>query len=285
MELGVAIDGGGIGGIGPAVFIGRIGNKFTPSFGAGTSIGSAVIAAWAVGHNATDLPALIHSKAPTIFCDPGMAWKLDPRKPRYSARGLEKGLKDILGASTRISDTRFPVFIAVHDWVFNRLKVYDFTDSELLWEAVAASCSAPTWFPPRHGLADGGTIANNPSMVAITGAMSKLRIPLDRLALLSLGTNGDYWKNPEIGTNTSKVGWASILLENPCRGNEMAATFQAQTILASHYHRVEPILSSDYKLDAIGFMAEYGRIWDCIYDLRIDEFKAFMARVGRSELV
>lgn len=277
MAFGVCIDGGGIGGIGPARFLATA-RLPRPKFMAGTSVGSILCASMGVGRPVGSMPDRFMAMAPKIFCDPGLAWRMDPRKPRFSAKGLESALRAELGVSTRVCDSEIPLFIVCHDWVFNRPKVYDNTDCELLWEVVAASCSAPTWFPPRNGLADGGTIANNPSMCAITGAKSKLGIPVDQQIILSLGTNGDFWKNPDVGTNTSKVGWASILLDNPCRGNEMLATFQAQTLLDSRYLRLEPILSSDYGLADLGFMREYGNLWDAFYDMRVNELQEFLKR-------
>ena len=273
-EYGLCIDGGGVGGIGPASFLAKAGLPL-PKFGAGTSVGSMIIAMMAVGIPQGRLPVEFQKRAKTIFAEPAISWRMDPRKPKFPSKGLEAELKNVLGASTRISDTQFPIFIVSHDWVFNKPKVWDSWDGELLWECVAASCSAPAWFPPCQGLADGGTIANNPAMVAICGAKHKLNIPVEQQAILSLGTNGDFWKDPHIGVNTSKLGWAEILLSNPTRGNEMLATFQAQTILEERFLRLEPILSNDYGLADLKFMSEYGKLWEHFLDLRSGELGEF----------
>ena len=276
-KFGLSIDGGGVGGIGPASWLAK---ADLPSFdfGAGTSVGSMVIAMLATGCKSSLLPEEFDKRARDIFCRPGMEWELDPRKPKFNSIGLERALKDVLGSSTKISDTLFPVFIVTHDWALNQPKVYDSTDSELLWEVVAESCSAPTYFPPRNGKADGGTIANNPSMCGITGYESKYEVDFKDMAMISLGTGGNFWKDPCVTENTNKLEWAELLLSNPTRANSTLATFQAQRILKDAYLRIEPILSADYEMSNVDFMPEYAKIWESLHELRKDDVGRFILK-------
>ena len=59
-------------------------------------------------------------------------------------------------------------------------------------DAVLASCSAPTYFNPivvkEYLLADGGLWANNPSMAALIEATGKMKTPVEKVRLLSIGT-------------------------------------------------------------------------------------------------
>ena len=61
-----------------------------------------------------------------------------------------------------------------------------------LVEAILASSAAPTYFDPVQVggglLADGGLWANNPSILAVTEAMSKFRRPVEQIHILSVGT-------------------------------------------------------------------------------------------------
>ena len=54
---------------------------------------------------------------------------------------------------------------------------YDRDGDVLLRDAILASCAAPTFFDPKqvesHLLVDGGLWANNPSIIALTEALSK----------------------------------------------------------------------------------------------------------------
>jgi len=281
-QFGICIDGGGVGGIGACSFLEHTAPLLPQKvdFAGGTSVGSIVAALLALGYKYNQLTQIFHQQVQHIFQSPPMQWKLDPRKPRYQSKGLETALKNVLGASTRICDVQIPLFIVCHDWANGRAKVWDKTDGELLWEVVASSCSAPTWFPPRmSGLADGGTISNNPAVCTITGMMSKHGVSLSDMHILSLGTNGDYWKNPNVNQNTGKLSWANILLDNATRGNESMATFQAQALMGSQFLRIEPILSADYKLDDIGFMTEYYKMWQSLAMLRDFEVKKFVSGI------
>jgi len=278
--FGITIDGGGVGGIGPATFLDTVHLLPHPDFVAGTSVGSMVAAQIAIGVPYSQLPGNFFAMAGDIFVEPPLQWRLDPRKPMYQSKGLDAVLKNVLGANTRICDLDMPIFVVAHDWKRGRVKVWDKTDCELLRDVVAASCSAPTWFPPRGGFADGGTLANNPAMCAITGMMSKHGARLDDIWLLSLGTNGDYWKDPEISVNTGKLAWASLLLGSPTRGNEELATFQSRALLGSRMLRIEPILSQDYKLDDLGYMSECYKIWRALADMRSDEILDFIKRMS-----
>ena len=62
----------------------------------------------------------------------------------------------------------------------------------LISDAVLASCSAPTYFPPVYVdpylLADGGLWSNNPSLVAYVEATTVLGAKPEGIALLSIGT-------------------------------------------------------------------------------------------------
>lgn len=63
-------------------------------------------------------------------------------------------------------------------------------------DAVLASCSAPTYFPPAkikigstfHQFFDGGIVANNPSFEILKKLNESLRIPIKDIKILSLGT-------------------------------------------------------------------------------------------------
>ncbi|KAK9819632.1 hypothetical protein WJX72_000546 [[Myrmecia] bisecta] len=89
-----------------------------------------------------------------------------------------------------------------------------------VWEVVRASTAAPTYFPIAavHNIdsrgqnrvvpcADGGLVANNPSMVAVSFACSKWEhLPLSEVAVLSIGT-GASTQLADVKWNGSMLGW------------------------------------------------------------------------------
>jgi hypothetical protein len=122
-------------------------------------------------------------------------------------------------------------------------------------------------------------VANDPSTVAIVGAVSKLGNDLEDLWCISFGTGGDYWKDPKIGENTNKLQWADLILGNPTRGNEELGGYQARTIAQGRYFRVEPNLTENYGLDSLSSMEEYARIWASLYQTQGPELANFIRRI------
>lgn len=288
-KLLLSIDGGGVLGAGPAAYMARLEATpdlvgFIPDAYAGTSVGAILCAARAIGKKWSDILEILIRRAPEIFEKPPLSWRLNPLRPRYDGRGLERVLKDILGASTTMAQTEVPLFIIAQDFTRGHPKVWDSRDGELLWEAVAASASAPTYFPPRAGRADGGLIANNPAVVGVAAMVDKMRIPLTDIWCLSLGTNGDYWKDPKISALTSSIEWGGILLRNPTRGNEELFSFLSRVLLGDRTFRVEPILSRDWALDDISTMGEYASIWEAIFRMRVESLITFKYRMDGGTL-
>lgn len=279
-RLILTFDGGGVLGIGPAAFMSafvRSGGVLAPDAVAGTSAGAILAACRAVGMPWRQVVADFQKMAPEIFTAPPWRWRLDPRKPKYDGRGLVAALRRVFG-DTRVCNTEIPIFITAMDYTRGRPKVWDSGDSDFLWYAVAASCSAPTYFPPIDGLVDGGLVANSPAMVALAGAVGKLRWGLPNCWILSMGTNGVFWHDPRVGENTSLVEWMQILLKNQTRGNEEMAEYQARTLLEGRLYRVEPVLTKNYPLDAVSEMAGYRQLWEGLYRARADELVEFLTR-------
>jgi len=136
-------------------------------------------------------------------------------------------------------------------------------------DAALASSAAPTYFDEAfvddsivlQSYLDGGIWANNPVLPAITEAVRYLKIPLDRIDVLSVGTMGnevDFTKYFGKG----KAGWAPSSADLFFAAQEHAAVTLADGLLSRARHlRVNQQTPSEIKLDdteAIEDMARRG---------------------------
>ena len=200
----LSIDGGGIRGIYASHVLERVQSEFGVVFHrdfdliAGTSTGSIIAAALAFDIPLRKVTQLYKEQGPYIFRP--RRWTLGGAlAPRYSSEPLRKALVDVFKDATLAdSKTRLVipatdignggvhVFKSAYDPTFVRDRTVNVA------EAVLASCSAPSFFAPSrvgpYQLSDGGLWANNPSLVAVTEALTRLQIERRDIRLLSVGT-------------------------------------------------------------------------------------------------
>ena len=220
--LVLAIDGGGYRGLFAAHILRRIEQEWRPDwrdhFGmlAGTSTGALLAAGLACGISADQLASLYEEHGPTIFSARGFG-----RMPlfslfasRYSNRPLRTLLDRTLGDRT-LGDVQVPLILPAvdigHGCVHVFKSAYDphfHRDPGVrVAEAVLASCAAPLYFDPvvltpgQYQLADGGLWANNPALVAAVDARYRLRVPLENIRVLSIGTGTSRTLYPRTPTS------------------------------------------------------------------------------------
>lgn len=204
----LSIDGGGFRGLFAAHILRRMEEEWDvdwrQQFGmfAGTSTGSIIAAGLASGLSAAELAGFYEEHGQRVFT-PRLRSRLDPLKiftSRYSSRRLRTLLESVLGDRT-LGDVPIPLILPSVDigngcvHVFKSRYADNFVrDREVrVCDAVLASCSAPTYFDPhvvgdKYQVIDGGVWANNPSLVAVIDAYYRLKIPLENLRVLSIGT-------------------------------------------------------------------------------------------------
>lgn len=204
----LSIDGGGIRGAFPAHILScikdRLGIDIHTTFGliSGTSTGSIVAAAVARQINPSSIVAMYREHGPSIFSrKPSLIPdKYQPgHQSVYDSRILERVLKDTFG-EVRLGEISLPLLIpatdigngGVHVFKSAYQKDYERDGKVPLYQAVLASCSAPTYFDPsrvgEYLIADGGLWANNPSLTAVIDAQRRLNVSLNNIRILSLGT-------------------------------------------------------------------------------------------------
>ena len=199
----LALDGGGVRGIYSAHVLRRLCESFdlTPSrtfdLIVGTSTGSIIAAAPATDYDLADVCEKYETSAPQIFTS-----SLLPNKGIFGSKYSQRPLKDLLESvfhsktlgqvtnrlvipATDISNGNVYVFKSSYDPSFVRDRATPVAT------AVLASCAAPLFFDPvsvgTYLVADGGMWANNPSVVALTEGLSRLKQKLDDIRILSIG--------------------------------------------------------------------------------------------------
>lgn len=222
----LSIDGGGIKGIFPAKFLEsleeEIGEGQTHKHFdliCGTSTGGIIALALSLGIPAKEILKLYQDNAKTIF---GSRNLNIVKKPFYSNKPLEKLVRDIFkkhhdkDEDPRINDAlkKAKLLIPIYSLLDGGTQVLKTPHSRDLildkhipmYMAAMATSAAPTYFNAYSNTfkrmdsdtnedfsnkVDGGVYANNPSMLGIIEATTRLGQELNNIQLLSLGT-GQY---------------------------------------------------------------------------------------------
>jgi len=264
----LSIDGGGIRGIYPATLLQLLQERLRINpldqfdLIAGTSTGAIIAAGLACGKSPVEIADLYRGKGTRIFQDKRNSFYPGRFKPGfhslYERTQLDELLNEELGERT-LGDITKPLIIPATDvstggvYVFKSRYSDEFTrdmDTRVK-DAVAASCSAPTFFDPakvgNYLLADGGVWANNPALIAIADAQYRLNTPLSQIRVLSLGTG-----QSDVAYGTSiKRNWGLL---NGWKGSKefinFLLTLQSQAI--NNYCRLmlqDTLLRLDFTTD------------------------------------
>ena len=268
----LSIDGGGILGCGPARYLRRLEEQIPGRWEhiiAGTSVGALLAALRAIGHSWAEIDGIFQSEGPKIFARPSWSWRMNPLSPKYPSDAIEAACRRYFGNLT-CKDTVIPFFIPTMDMVNGKPKVYNHTDSDKLADVVLRSTAAPTYFAPREGrFVDGGLVANNPSHLAVAGAIRE-GVSLDSISVLSLDTGGKAWADPKVSGRMLPTSWISPIIKSDLTGNEEIGEYICDALLDDRHTRISPKIGHDYGLDSVGAMPEYTNIWETTWqDTRI----------------
>lgn len=268
----LSLDGGGIRGVFSAAILAAIEEdlniRLTDHFDliAGTSTGGIIAIGLGLGLRPADILGFYLEQGPHIFSNPlrlrsalWWFWR------KYRADALETGLRATFGdrafgESTKrlvvpsydVGNDDVYIFRTAHDQRLRR----DYRVPA--WKVALATSAAPTYFPACRAvdqlrLIDGGVWANNPAMVAIIEAVGTLRVPLDRIRLMSVGTYDAVVRRPRVLDRAGALLWASSATDVLLRSGSIAVNNQAKFLLGKqNVLRIDPrVPAADVSIDRV----------------------------------
>jgi uncharacterized protein len=261
----LAIDGGGIRGIVPAVILSeiqkRLGTDLYKVFDliSGTSTGG--IIALGIGtackdgqpYSPDELLQLYVESGPAIFKKNPLTPEKELVRPKYSPDGLETALERFFG-DVEFNTALTPLLISSYDlqgqlpFFFKSPKIRAYPNYN--WPVVSiarATSAAPTFFPPfplvrgaeSYALVDGGVCVNNPSMAAYAEARS-LYGNEAQFVVVSAGTGN---RQDQIPYSKAKdwglLGWAEQIVPIFMDSVSEAVDYELRAIPKCVYYRLQ----------------------------------------------
>jgi len=295
----LVLDGGGLRGTFTASVLAKWddmlkkggGNELVKHFDlvAGTSTGAILAMGLGLGLKPLEILEFYRREGPIIF--PKNRKMRHWVNSKYDSKTLRETLEEVLGKEKLIDDSCcrlvLPTVRATHGEaeVITTSHTEDRTGFQNMTavDAALASSAAPTYFDEAivgteiavEKYLDGGIWANNPILPALAEAVRYLKIPLDRIDVLSVGTmsnESDFTESLRKG----KLGWAPESADLFFSAQEHAALTMAESFLGPTRHlRVNQQTPSEIKLDdteAIEDMATRGN------KVALDSFSAVRSR-------
>jgi uncharacterized protein len=229
---------------------------------AGTSTGAILAIALGLGLSPLEILEFYRSNGPRIF--PKDRRLRHWLKSKHESTTLRASLQEVFGErKLRDSSCRLvlPTVRAIHGEAEaivtphcpDRTGFFDISAVD----AALASSAAPTYFDEAvvenpiaaASYLDGGIWANNPVLPAIAEAVQHLKVPLNRIDVLSVGTMGNEVDFSE-SLGKGKAGWAPASADLFFAAQDHAARMLADGLLTLARHlRVNQQTPTEIKLD------------------------------------
>lgn len=267
----LAIDGGGMRGVIPAVLVRalerRVNKPLAECFDliVGTSTGGLIALAMTKPDPmmGKDLIEMYRAHGETIF----QKDLFSAVRPLWSAKYKPDGLEDVLRntfGDTFLSDHKTPTLITAYDpqinspFFFRSYRARANAEYDFRTTAVArATSAAPLFFPPaeitniqgaQYSLLDGGLFANNPTVCGIVESLSSFGTILPELYVVSLGTGGKAAKyDTKIMDTAGVFTLIRPLLDALFQGSAATVDYQTNMLLSStQYVRLTPPAGNYY---------------------------------------
>lgn len=253
----LCLDGGGVRGALTTVILTRI-CQHNPNFLkdidfiCGTSAGGILALMLASGYSAKECHEIYSYAAPHIFAH--NPWRvINPSRARYSDKAKQELMQHYFGQRTMADlemtcaaiafrldgrKSRTHSFFHREGWrpaVFSNMPLAEglvAPDNDLLvWDAAMRTSAAPTYFPVFHGYTDGGVVANNPSILAVSKAMAHYpHVNTKNVAVLSIGA-GSYPRHMNIFQQVNEERDAPLVIDGQIGGDFHGTSMRHQSLL------------------------------------------------------
>lgn len=266
----LSIDGGGIKGVFPALFLTLLEdelrnrsdgkNKIYQHFDliTGTSTGGIIAIALSLGIPAKEIYQLYLDNAEKIFGSKKPFFIGQIRNSAHERKFLENLVREKFkvannGIEPRLADCKTDVCIPIYDLIQGnpsvlKTKYHPAFERDYhipAYQAAMATSAAPTYFDPYTteyvdlngtkkdfvNKVDGGIMANNPTLVAFLEAVKVFKIEISQLEILSLGTG---YKKFTDGNSRKRWGLHYWMVKNK-RKRLIDLFMQSQSQLVSNY--------------------------------------------------
>jgi hypothetical protein len=203
-------------------------------------------------------------------------------RPKFSQAVLRAAMTEAFrapdGHERLFGESRCRLLIPAYDTIRGRIFLFKTAHDERFRydldipaaDVALATAAAPTYFQAARirqhqgaGYVDGGVWANNPALAAVVEAVRFLKIPLDRLDVLSLGTTYAPDSVRDLA-GAGLFGWGTRIVRLLMNAQDEAAWKQAMLLVGQeHFLRVDcETRPGDYALDSaneIEALAALGR--------------------------
>jgi patatin-like phospholipase/acyl hydrolase len=235
---------------------------------AGTSAGALIAAGLAHGIPAARIRETFERHGPRIFPQHGVRTQAKRLvSAPYDAERLSDVLDEVFADNvaaldTPIAEQPIRLLVTAISAREHRARVYggkglgdDIHPKISLREAILSSAAAPTYFPIRDAtdaepLVDGGLVANDPALVALTYARRRYAVDFNELFVLGIGTaSPDPAIVKEGRLKRGAGGWLfsidrSLVLMTLNAQEELSRRL-VENLLADHYVRIDATPSPD----------------------------------------
>jgi patatin-like phospholipase/acyl hydrolase len=231
---------------------------------AGTSTGGIIALALGAGLSPAEILEFYLREGRFIFPAGPIRKVRQLFKSKYSDGPLKKAVEDVF-KDTCLWQSRVPLCIPSYDLRSDDVYLFRTPHSKRLardWrermaDIALATSAAPTFLPAQRlrqlRLVDGGVWSNNPSLLAVTEAVSEFGIDLRDIRVLSLGTTSDLGVNHGRLDGGGLLPWASAVTPLILRGQNRAAENATYHLLPrGQFVRINPDVPKDVlRLDGV----------------------------------
>jgi patatin-like phospholipase/acyl hydrolase len=299
----LSLDGGGIKGLFSAAVLAAIEEDLNIHIVdhfdliAGTSTGGLIAIGLGLGLRPREIVEFYLREGTTVFPRGLIATLRHWVQRKYSAEPLESALKRCFG-DKRFGDSKKRLVIPSYNIGEDDVYIFRTPHVERLkrdykvtaWKVARATSAAPTFFPAfreidKARLIDGGVWANNPTMVALVEAYGVLNVPLEQLAVLSIGTSDSVSHRKASLDQGGIFAWATAnaAVDVIMRGQSIGVANQARFLLGEErFERLNPkVAANEFSLDGvhkaddlIGKANHFSRIFAPTFEKKFGEHQA-----------